>query len=619
MKSFIGLLLIFFTLLSCASQAQLIPSKKKELWGAITKDNKVKIPFQFKSVDFYTENYFLTIDKNNKKGLYTIEGNIVLKSEFDAIIPLDSIYFQVFQLGKTSIVKKGNQSVIPISFDEIVYDTIQHNFILSKNAKYGVLNSHGDEIIPFNFDNISLYKGKHYLFKKNKQFALTDTLHNVPLLHYFDDLIGLDNTVLVKKNRLWGLENLRAKTLIPALYTQIKPFGKHHFLVKKEKAYGVFDATGKQITDFIYNQPFHVFKDSLFWAKNNDTWVRVNLLNAEKKTLPYEKVLNQSKGYYKVIQNNHIVLVDKDANELFAKHNYQDIEPINDSIFKVLKQRKWAVVTTENDTIIPAKYENITVIATQRKENSLTIETSIDSIHKSPYLFLVRHHFKNGVLNFKGDTLVPIIYDEVKVNAKDSIFITLLNHQQGAINSSGVEVLKPQYSQVLWNKHQQCFVYSDVNNTYLKANHKKSITLNQGIQFSEWSGKNGLFFAQKNKKKGMLNTENTIVIPIEYQRLYDLDKNFIIGITSQGATVFNTKGKRVLSDFYNVISVFYTSNDKPLFLVKKKDLMAVVDEQNKFIIPLDNHKLTITKRMLIKAEFNEKIVGYFDFNGRKYF
>ncbi len=608
MKSLFTFVLSLFSLVSCTAQTQLIPTVKNKLWGAITNNNKTLISFQYKSVDFYNTNYLLTITDKNKKGLYTIEGDLILKPKFDAIIPLDKTYFQVFQDGKTGVVKKGNQVVIPIAYDEIAFDTIQQNFILSKNANYGIINSDGKEIVPFVYTNIALYNGKQYLFKKNKQFALTDTLHNVQALHYFDELVGLENTIIVQKNSLWGLENFRGKTLLPTIYEHIKQFGKHHFLVKKEKTYSFFNQNGQQLTAFGYNEPFHKINDSLCWAKKNDTWISVNLNNAKEKNLNYETILDIQKGFFRVIQNNNLILVDKNSNPLFSTENYQDIEPINDSIFKVLKNRKWGVVNTTNDTVIPAQFDNISFIK--------TFQDSISN--QKSQLFLVQNNFKMGVLNFIGDTLIPVIYDAITINQKDSVFITELNHQKGAIGVNGIKILEPIYDQVFWSEFQQAVIYKNSGQTHLKINTTNPITLEEEISFNSWSNKKGLFFAQKNKKNGMLNISNNIVIPFKYTRLYDLDKNYSIGITNAGATVFDKNGKRVLSDFYDSISIFY-DGENPFFLVQKKNNMGLIGKQGTTIIPLGNYKLSKNKTSLIKAEKNGKTLGYFDLSGKNYF
>ncbi len=608
MKSLFATLLSFFSLISCAAQTQLIPSTKNKQWGAVTKNNKTIIPFLYKSVDFYNNNYLLTITDKNKKGLYSIGGDLILKPEFDAIIPLNETYFQVFQHGKTGIVKKGNQPVIPIIYDEVVYDTIQQNFILSKNTTYGVINDTGKEIIPFDYANIALYNGKQYLFKKNKQFALTDTLHNVQTLHYFDELIGLENIALVQKNKLWGLENLRGETLLPTIFKHIKPFDKHNFLVKKEKTYGFFNQNGKQLTSFIYNEPFHRINDSLCWTKKNDTWISVNLNNAKESILNYDNILDTQKGFFRVIQNNNLILVDKNSNTLFSTHEYQDIEPINDSVFKVLKNRKWGVVNTINDTIIPVQFDNISFIK--------TFQDTISD--QKPQLFLVQNNFKMGVVNSNGDTVIPVIYDAININPQDSVFVTELNHQKGAIGISGIEILEPIYNQVQWNEFQHALTYKNSGKTHLKINSKNSITLEEGIDFNSWSNKKGLFFTQKNGKKGAISADNILIIPLEHTRLYDLDENYCIAITDAGATVFDKNGKQILSNFYDSISVFYDNNN-PFFLVQKNNNMGLIDKQGTTIIPLENHKLSKIKSSLLKAENNGKTLGYFDLSGKKYF
>ncbi len=616
---YLSYLTISFTI-TFSVHAQVIPTQKNKLWGAVTANGIIKIPLKYKSVDFYN-NYLLVTNNNNKKGLFTLDGISILKTEFDAILPIKQNYFQVYNNGKTGIVNAGNKTIIPIAYESIIYDTENNYFIVSKQNKYGVLDENNTEIIPLQYDNIALYNNKFYLFKKGKQFAITKTLKNINILHYFDDLVVIsENIALVKKENLWGLENLEGKTILPTNYEIIKPFGKKYFLVKTEKKFGIFNSNGKQITPFAYNKPFYNLQNNVIWTKKEGAWTSVNLANFKEKTLDFEKLLDTTKNFFRVIKNNRVILINKKEEILFLENEFQDIIPINDSIFKVLKKRKWGIISKTNQPIIPIKYDKIEIVKNPQKDIVLNLryDIKIDTVQnmKQPHYFIVENNAKKGIITFSGKEISKPIYDNIQW--QNGVFITTINHQKGAINKNGVELLKPKYTKIQCSKFDKALVYQKKDSTRVKFPNKKPILLNKEVSFVAWSSKKGQFFASKNKVKGAINANNQISIPFTYKRLYDLDKNYSIGITNSGAQLINKQGKLVHTNYYSSIKIQYYK-DKALFLVSKNLKNGVINSNGFFVIPLGNYQLKFTKQMLFRAENNKgKLLGYFDASGKKY-
>ena len=123
--------------------------------------------------------------RENRKGLISINGEMVLPPMFETIIyekrikrwvvDLDSIVLELSDQGYLED-ELGNPIVIDnyISFTHLI-DSL---FVAKKNCCYGVVTNNGEVVIPFDYDDIELYKDKKHILcskrkKKDNSFSRT--------------------------------------------------------------------------------------------------------------------------------------------------------------------------------------------------------------------------------------------------------------------------------------------------------------------------------------------------------------------------------------------------------------------------------------------------------------
>ena len=224
-----------------------------------------------------------------------------------------------------------------------------------------------------------------------------------------DDIIT-SRTFLVKKNDKYGVYNTLGEKLIPVEYDEIKPFESYKFAVKKASKYAVY--TGK-LSAFEYDNVTDHFGELLL-EKNGKygIWKKWNVIPPI-----YDSI--DSHGDRNIVSlNGKYGIVDNDTKEVLPI-KYEMIIPLGD-YFKVKTENGWSLGYIHHGTIYPNNFDDITFLY----ENEQWLE-----------LFLVKTGDKYGCINNKGELILSINYDKIKL---DSSFytprvISILTYKEGKV------------------------------------------------------------------------------------------------------------------------------------------------------------------------------------------
>jgi hypothetical protein len=148
---------------------------KKEKWGVIGLDGKVRIPFEYdyiwpwyfslvgaKGENAHTDddsNDGFFVQKNNKIGKINFKNEIVLPIDYDAITDWvdhgpDGHY--VSKNGKIGLLNYNNESLIPAIYDSLYVASYDDLIKAKLNGKFGVVNLKHEILIPFNYDALMM-------------------------------------------------------------------------------------------------------------------------------------------------------------------------------------------------------------------------------------------------------------------------------------------------------------------------------------------------------------------------------------------------------------------------------------------------------------------------------
>lgn len=183
-------------------------------WGCLDKSGKVVIqPIYSRKVFFYNDQIASTYINGIFSGVINQFGEKSF-AEFDSVLPVDEVvgYYDVSQQNKHGIVNKHGEFILPLNYLSFGYHTskvIWAQDTLSK--KWGLLRFDATIVLPFIYDNI------------NKA----------------------EDGFFVCKNEKWGTVNLDGKVIVDTKYYIITKISKCYYNPSNPSAY--------EDLDYLYN------------------------------------------------------------------------------------------------------------------------------------------------------------------------------------------------------------------------------------------------------------------------------------------------------------------------------------------------------------------------------
>ena len=183
-------------------------------WGCMDKSGKVVIqPIYSRKVFFYNDQVASTYINGIFSGVINQFGEKSF-AEFDSVLPVDEVvgYYDVSQQNKHGIVNKHGEFILPLNYLSFGYHTskvIWAQDTLSK--KWGLLRFDATIVLPFIYDNINKAEDGYF----------------------------------VCKNEKWGTVNLEGKVIVDTKYQIITKISKCYYNPSNPSAY--------EDLDYLYN------------------------------------------------------------------------------------------------------------------------------------------------------------------------------------------------------------------------------------------------------------------------------------------------------------------------------------------------------------------------------
>ena len=625
MKKYILLLTLILIVGDVFSQDNiLIPSVSSEgKWGAKNISNEVVVDFKYDKVSFYSFGYYL-VEDNGKKGLIDSDGNLVLHVRYDAVRPIDSSRFIVHLNGKKGLFTKHDKEIIPIEFKTVLSRIGRNEIVVSKEAKYSLFSSSGEQLIPFEYDNISFYGDKYFLLRKGRKFAVSMANSLVTKSDFYDDVVRKEDFLFVRNNNKWGVLDKDLQIVIKPKYNDVKLIASDNFfLVQKGEKFALFNLEGDKISRYKFNSPIYNFDNNVCWYKEDGIWLRYDFASRISEDVGVSRIVDSLNGYIRVVRNNFVELVNRDEETLFSG-KYQNIIPLNHNLFKVQYQRKWGVVNSYDEVLLDIKYEEI-IFNTKRKESRtdnyrFDFEKKEEASVLYPETFTVKLDGKYGVYSLAGNELVPTDYQEVEVSVYNQLIRVKYKTGYNVYNREGTKLLENDYKVIDWNENQKYLTLNaGVDSVLAISDTLGNIIKLKGIDIFNWSLKQGKFFYNRDGFKGLLDVNLNKIIDFEYSKLYDLDERYFVGEANSNIYLFDINGENIFDGEIKSYEPIYVDN-QTFFVVLSEKQYGVIDGSGTTIIPFEFSRIFFDKKHnLFRVEQNSKFKGYYNLTGEKFF
>ncbi|SMC78341.1 WG repeat-containing protein [Moheibacter sediminis] len=396
-------------------------------FGVYDTNGKMVIPMEYKTIryDEHRRLYFLTHEQN-LQGLYIENSKVYLKPEYQAIHTDGTSYITLKKNNKYGLINYKGVEVLPMIYEETLYQSTNSNFKVKKDGKYGWVNADGSVLVP----------------------AIYDKLDN------FYDKSSFTKGLLDGKYGILSIAN--NEIIIPFQFDEIYEYYDRYLLVEKDKKRGLYDTNGKKITEVSYDgfkrsdtegsQMIFPMKDKFYSVldkngnlKYQNEIINVSYLHNENYWLaPYrskiQAILIQKKdGKYG--------LLDENTAEMIVPAVYDEItqkyDPGETAYFIVKQGKKYGIVNQEHQIIVPMDYSFIDFF-------------NLDYLakHEKDLQFIAKKGEKFGVINLKNETIIPFQYNEMSKISNTNLYKAKKDKLFSIINGSGKPISNELFDQV---------------------------------------------------------------------------------------------------------------------------------------------------------------------------
>ena len=208
---------------------------------------------KYNHVTSYNGKYILYA--NYRCGVVDAAGNVIIPESNQLIIRNGDV-FEVRNKDRHGLIDSKGQIIG--EYDHLIKMSDQL-YRARKNKKLGVVDIHGNEIIPFEYEYIgNISDNKTIKIRKENKYGIVNE-HGSMIVQCDYDFINEDNaSYRVRKDNKWGVVDSVGKMIVPCEYEMMGAFENGVSKVMKNGYLGYIDQNNQVILDFkyVYINPF---------------------------------------------------------------------------------------------------------------------------------------------------------------------------------------------------------------------------------------------------------------------------------------------------------------------------------------------------------------------------
>lgn len=405
-------LILFFLLLSSTLSAQLIAveegealtiRQKGKVFALVDSKGKAKLT-GFQSITKCPFGDFYLVRKNHRQGLVSRTGIEIIPAEYDEIERAYNSFIYVKKEGKIGVYSYSGKQIVTPTFDGIDFTyKVGAEFLVKKDALYGIINDQGKVVVPVAYNSIKQERGTIVLKKGDQTSYLIKTKivsYNISTNKNFQSageyLSDSKNYYIANNGSQEGVLDENGEYIIQPEYEEIIPkrMGKSKhtpdniLLVKKNNLWGIIDLKKNIILPIKY-QSIEILNTDYAVVGINSSKHFLSFATSETSSYSFDKYYYSSDDYILVYKNEKQNLADvRNDMQLVFPIMYDDIIAYKSGLFKVKQNNKEGIVDKSNKTIFPFTYDQISLFCADK--------------------VAVKNGDKYGVVSIDGTVLVPL-------------------------------------------------------------------------------------------------------------------------------------------------------------------------------------------------------------------
>ena len=494
-----------------------------------------------------------------------------------------------------------SDTIVPLGKYKFLNPIDNEGMILAQlNEKFGYIDIKQNILIPFEYDDLSVFSEELAPAKKNGKYGYINRKGELIIPFQYDDERHFYKSGLSEASKAgkWGFINKKGEQVVPIQYSQVDchQMEPEFIFVFDKNKWAIFNNKGKQLTDFIYDEIYgtsnsfdyfnekYLFKGLLLVRKGNQyRYLNRNLeivadfgyySKAEPITV-YGFAIVKKGNYYGLINSLGKNVISFEYS--LIEHPSRPYQGFYDE-FYVKKNGKYGILNENAEFISDISYNSIERDYCRIKDSTQVI-------------FIAKKGKRMGIINKNGLITLPVEFEEINLFEGNGATIARKNGMFGLINSNGDVKLPFEYQNITSYKDWDYYILQ--KDKFYGVIDKQSLQVifpseYQDIEQCFYDGNR--FIAKKDGNYGIITRSKQIVIPFEYEKIsnwveYGPDEHFVVKDGKEG--LISREGKTVIPPVYDKIFV----DNVTLIKVKKNGVYGTINWKNKIVHTIQYEKI----------------------------
>jgi hypothetical protein len=290
--------------------------KKDQKVGLVNEKGQIIINAEYSQILPLDENCtsdYIVVDQNNKYGLISTSGKTVLEVKYDEIKYLNNkTIFGVKEAGVWKAIDEDGKIVLDGGYDNII-SANGDNIVVVKGGKYGVVSKTGEVKIEPSYEDLKYTFSIYYIAKQNGSYGIINLSNEKVIdfaylnMNYVEsagfikadksdtETVVFDNNLSQKFTGIISEINLDKGYIKAYINGEYKYYNfkfeeksssdiltaNSLFVNKKDGKYGYVDKSGKDITEYIYDDAKEQNSCGFAAVKKDGVWGSINQIGNE--------------------------------------------------------------------------------------------------------------------------------------------------------------------------------------------------------------------------------------------------------------------------------------------------------------------------------------------------
>lgn len=539
--------------------------------GCISTDGKTVIPFTYTAVKVHSLRAIACIRDGTlfKYGLIDLENKILIPFQFRSIYPIGSLRYAVENFnGKTALYSESGRQITGFTIDSI--SPFNNNLaIIYEAGKQGLITREGELRLEAKYREIK-FSDKTAYARRPDEWHILDAQNRLTKTIEADSIVALgEHRYKIETAGLIHLADRNLKSVNDDIFSGLSSFQNGLAVLKSGGLYGVMKGSGKIVlppsfqeiilkNDYILTLEKKI--DKMIWTLRDTLGQRLNPKSYDKIHLKQGEIFTVTKnGYWGAINDKGVEIV---------ACVYDSILEVGNSQLAVKFKGQYGVISFKEEWLAYPQPYKITLLNQDRyfkkKDNLLmlctftgtTLYFTINPIDVQEDYFI--EHVSTGgtwTVDFDGRIvsrqLPPSASAEIIFPSTEGLRGIRKNGRYGFIDDEGRLRIANRYEDV--KPFSEGLAAIKIRNKWGFINRDEKIIIQPAYEDVTPFNKN-YSLVKQNGMYGLLSREGKLVVPTRYNKIEILENGKLLLIINGLQGLADRHGNMLLHPKYNSVT-----------------------------------------------------------------